>query len=572
MKRHALPFLLPLVVAAAPVLGQQSRPVDDAMLQNPPPGEWLSYGRDPQETHYSPLNQITTNNVQRLTLAWTQDIFGPTGRMESTPLVWNGTMFVTAAWGVVYALNARSGEVIWSWDAAIVRGGRAAGGVSPLGNGTNRGAALYNDKLYVALLDGRLVALDAATGRLVWVRQTTPIGGEYSSTGAPRIANGKVIIGNAGAEFHSVRGYVTAYDAETGDQVWRFYTVPGNPALGFESPALEIAATTWSGEWWRWGGGGTAWDSFSFDPEANLVYIGTGNGAPWNHRWRSDGVGDNLFLNCIIAVNADTGELVWYYQTTPADNFDFTSTHTMTLIDVVIDGRERKVLVQAPKNGFLYVLDRLTGELLSAELITHVNWTSGIDMETGRPIETPLSIAARTGSEGAWIIPGTGGAHSWHPQSWNPATGLIYIPGQNVTTFHRYNPDFVPVMGQNGTGSGGSAPRPPQPESELPVGFLLAWDPVTQSERWRVTYETQQRNGGTLSTAGNLVFSGRSDGWFYAHDARSGDKLWEYQVAPTLAGPITYELDGRQYVTVATGPMQGMEGSSGRVWTFRLEQ
>ncbi len=577
MKRLSV-WSLTLVIAAltsAAVAVEQNGTVTDAVLRNPPSGEWLTYGLDYAETRYSRLDRINATNVHRLTQAWTWDIRGPGGaagpgstQIEATPLVHDGVMYAAGVWSYLFALDARTGAVKWTWDPAVVRGGIAAGGHTVINGSPTRGVAIYNGKIYAGLQDGRLVALDAKTGDLIWVRMTTPYGNsEYVVTGAPRIVNGKVIIGNGGAEFHGVRGYVTAYDAETGNQVWRFYTVPGDPSLPFESPALEKAAKTWSGEWWKYGGGGTAWDSFAYDPAANLLYIGTGNGAPWNHQWRSNGVGDNLFVNSIIAVKADTGEYVWHYQTVPADDWDYTTTMTMTLAEITIDGRRRSVIMQAPKNGFFYVIDRLTGELLSAEKITeHVTWATHVDMKTGRPVETSI---ARYGTTGAWISPGAGGAHNWNPMSYSPLTGLVYIPGQNTRGFYQRMESYTPQLGQFSTGTVRGQPSIPPPPPLKPTGFLIARDPATQKDRWRIEYETG-RNGGTLVTAGNVLFSCRRDGVLLAHNAATGAVLWEAPVAEAPASPMTYELDGRQYVTVLTGPPPGAQGIAGRVYTFVL--
>jgi PQQ-dependent dehydrogenase (methanol/ethanol family) len=378
---------------------------------------------------------------------------------------------------------------------------------------------------------------------------------------------GRVIIGNGGAEY-GVRGYVTAYDAETGDEVWRFHTVPGNPADGFESVALEVAATTWSGDWWELGGGGTVWDAIAYDPELDLLFVGTGNGSPWSREHRSEGVGDNLYLSSILALDPDDGELVWHYQTTPGDDWDYTATQHIMLADLVIDGIERPVLMQAPKNGFFYVLDRRTGELISAEPYAHTTWATRIDLATGRPVETPQ---ARYDEVGAYISPGPLGAHNWEPMSFNPATGLVYLPGQNSQYFYRRNPDFSPVPGRFNLGTGGGGPRTVEtPPAPTPPGYVVAWDPVENRERWRVPLEAG-RNAGTLTTAGNLLFTGRADGWFDAYDATTGERLWEYEVAPGLASPVTYELDGRQYVTILAGQGGTGGGPAGRVWTFRLD-
>ncbi len=563
---HRLAAVLLLPLLAAPLAAQRSAGVDAAALRAADPAEWLSHGRDLGETYYSPLDRINAANVDRLGLAWSWDIGGSQGRLEATPLLSDGVLYGTGIWSIVFALDARTGEEIWRWDPAIVRGGRQIGGASICCGPVNRGPALYEGKVYVGLLDGRLVALDAETGRLVWVRQTTPVGGEYSITMAPRIANGNVIVGNSGAEY-GVRGYVTAYDAETGFDAWRTYTVPGNPALGFESPAMEFAAATWEGNWWDLGGGGTVWDGMAFDPEANLFYIGTGNGAPWSREYRSDGVGDNLYLSSILALDGDTGEIVWYYQTTPGDDWDYTAVQNIILADIVIGGVERQVLMQAPKNGFFYVLDRITGELLSAETFGHVTWAYEVDMETGRPLEVP---EARYDGSGAWLSPGPRGAHNWNPMSYNPDTGLVYLPGQHNQRFYRVDADFEPVPGRFnlGTVSGNSSTRPDPPALPEPRGFLAAIDPATQEERWRIPH-TGSRNGGTMTTAGGLLFSATEEGVFYALDATTGARLWEAALPPGPATPITYELDGEQYVTILSGT--GDARSPGAVWTFVLD-
>jgi len=546
--------------AMAPAEARQGGGVSDGSLRNVPAQGWLTYGRDYANSHFSPLSRINTETVSGLRLAWTYDIGTRPGRPQANPLVSNGVLYATGAWSVVFAVDARTGEEKWRWDPALVSGGADSGGASFCCGPVNRGVALWGNKVYAGLLDGRLVALDAETGHLAWVRQTTPVGTDYSITGAPRVVNGKVIIGNGGAEY-GVRGFVTAYDAETGDEVWRFYTVPGNPALGFESQALEFAAGTWTGEWWILGGGGTVWDAIAYDAEADLLYIGVGNGSPWSRDLRSPGGGDNLYLSSIVALRPDTGEYVWHFQTTPGDDWDFTATQNIVLADLVIDGVERKVLMQAPKNGFFYVLDRLTGEFISAGPFGFVTWARAVHPETGVPIE---SAFARYGREGQWIAPGPIGAHNWEPMSFSPQTGLVYIPGQNNARFYQAAAELDPTPGQWNLGlASGSFGQSPLPE-DLPPGFLLAWDPVAQEEVWRVPIQSQ-RNAGTLATAGNLVFSGQADGTFFARNAETGDLLWSEQLAPGMASPSTFELDGRQYVTILAG------SADARVWTFVLD-
>jgi quinohemoprotein ethanol dehydrogenase len=561
--------LATIFVPFQPVVGQQSGDagtVDAAALAAAAPTEWLSYGRDQAETHYSPLNQINAGNVDQLEVAWSWEIPKTGARLEVTPLVSDGVMYATGAHSFVFALDARTGEKLWQWDPGIPD--ERQGGPSVCCGDVNRGVAIYGDKIYAGLLDGRLVALNKETGLVDWVVQTTPPGQDYSITGAPRIANGNVIIGNGGAEY-GIRGYVTAYDTETGAEAWRTYTVPGNPADGFESEAMRIAAETWNGEWWVVGGGGSAWDTFAFDPEANLVYVGTGNGAPWNRDIRSPGGGDNLYLSSILALNADDGELVWHYQTTPGDDWDYTATQPMMLLDLTIDGRERNVIVQAPKNGFFFVIDRLTGEFISGQpYADDVTWATGIDSQTGRPMETPEARYG-TNRQGAYLSPGPTGAHNWRPMAWNRETGLVYLPAQNTQSYYEMVTDFQYTLGQWNTGTtirgGGSRTRPDRPELTGPRTMLVARDPATNTEVWRAP--STGGNGGTLSTGGNLVFRGSANS-LIAHDATTGEQLWETEVGGGTATPMTYELDGVQYLTIAAG--SNRDGP--RMWTFALNR
>ena len=444
-----------LVIALLAVPGtwvlaaQQDDGVSEDTLRAAAPAEWLTTGRNYAETRYSPLDQIDADNVERLGLAWSWIIPKTGARLETTPVVSDGVMYATGPKSFVFALDARTGERRWQWDPGIPD--EREGGPSICCGDVNRGLALYGDKVFAGLLDGRLVALDRGTGLVAWTVQTTPRGADYSVTGAPRVVKGNVIIGNGGAEY-GVRGYVTAYDAETGDQVWRSYTVPGNPADGFENDAMRRAAETWTGEWWIVGGGGTVWDGMAYDPEADLLYVGTGNGSPWNRDIRSPGGGDNLYLSSILALNPDTGEPVWHYQTTPGDDWDYTATQPLMLLDLTIAGRERKVIIQAPKNGFFYVVDRLTGDLISASAFADdVTWAIGVDVDTGRPIETPEARYGRTG-QGVYLSPGPGGAHNWPPMSWNPGTGLIYLPAQNSASFYQMADDFEYRQGVWNTG------------------------------------------------------------------------------------------------------------------------
>jgi len=557
LRAALLPIVSMAALAAMPMASAGvAAQVDEGALTSPADGEWLTYGRDYAETHFSPLDQINAGNVTGLEVAWTWDIPKTGARLESTPLVHDGILYATGAYSFVFALDARTGEKIWEWDPAIAQGN---GGPSFCCGAVNRGVALYGDKVFVGLLDGRLVALNRLTGAVEWSVQTTPPGADYSITGAPRVVRGNVVIGNGGAEY-GVRGYVTAYDAETGDQAWRFYIVPGNPADGFENEAMEMAAETWNGAWWTVGGGGTAWDGFAYDPVLDLLYIGTGNGSPWSRDERSPGGGDNLFLSSIVAVRGETGEYVWHYQTTPGDDWDYTAVQPIMLLDVTIQGRQRAVLVQAPKNGFFYVLDRITGEFISAQgYADDITWATGVDQETGRPVETPEARYGTMG--GVYLSPGPTGAHNWRPMSYNPATGLVYLPAQNTSSYYERAPvDYRPGQWNTGTGRGGAS-RATRPESRGPRTMLLGWDPATNREVWRVP--SNGGNGGTMATAGNLVFRG-SGQMLMAHNAETGAELWSSDVGNGTATPVTYEIDGRQYVTILSG------SNPPRVWTFAL--
>jgi quinohemoprotein ethanol dehydrogenase len=524
--------------------GQGAKAIDDAALRHADArsAEWITHGRTYSEARFSPLTQINAANVKSLGVAWVFDTDTTRG-LEATPIIVDGKIFTTGSWSVVFAIDARTGKQLWKWDPKVpgAYGQRACCDV------VNRGVAVYKGKVYVGTLDGRLAALDAETGKLLWQVLTVDQKKPYTITAAPRVVKGKVIIGNGGAEF-GVRGYVSAYNADSGKLVWRFYTVPGDPSKPFESTALERAAKTWTGEWWKMGGGGTVWDSLAYDPELDLLYVGTGNGSPWNREIRSPGGGDNLYLSSILALRPDTGELAWHYQTTPGDTWDFTATQHMILADLEVGGRPRKVLMQAPKNGFFYVLDRQTGELLSAEAYTKISWAKGVDKTTGRPIEEP---AARYKDAVNFNQPGPFGGHNWQPMSFNPQTGLVYIPAQEPFFAFAQDKKFQYRPGTWNTGIDVTLLKDPPPI--IPRGHLLAWDPVAQKERWRVQYNLMW-NGGTLTTAGNLVFQGTSDGRFVAYSADKGEKLWEIGVGTgVIAAPVTYELDGVQYVAVMAG-------------------
>lgn len=532
---------------AAPVAA-----VDGARIiaANEEPGAWLAHGRTYSEQRFSPLSRITSDNVDELGLTWAYKLDYDRAT-EATPIVVDGVMYVTGPYSVVSALNPVTGTELWKYDPKVALTKAREGCCGP----ANRGVAVWKGKVYVGIYDGRLAALDAKTGKVVWeVNTIVDENRSYTITGAPRVVKDMVIIGNGGAEL-GVRGYITAYDTETGAQKWRFFTVPGNPENPPENKAMELALPTWTGKWWEFGGGGTVWDAMAYDPELDLFYIGVGNGSTWNRAVRSPEGGDNLFVSSIVALKPDTGEYVWHYQTTPGDNWDYTATQHMVLAELQIDGKPRKVLMQAPKNGFFYVLDRETGELLSAEKFAPANWASHVDMETGRPVETENADWSK---EGKLVSPGPLGAHNWMPMSFNPQTGLVYIPMQEAIAYLAPAPDEQ--YAGKGTWHLGAQPLAlPENKKEFDGavaahrGHLIAWDPVAQKEVWRQSHVTVW-NGGTLSTAGNLVFQGTADGRFVAYTADKGEKLWESPAnSGVMAGPITYEIDGEQYVTVAAG-------------------
>ena len=513
---------------------------------------WTATGRTYDEQRFSPLAQINEANVAQLGLAWFADI-GLSRGEEATPLVIDGVLYVSTAWSMVKAFDAATGRLLWDYDPEVPR--RTL--VKACCDAVNRGVAASGGKIFVGTLDGRLIALNAKTGKAVWSVQTTPQDQPYTITGAPRVIKGKVIIGNGGAEL-GVRGFVSAYDAATGRRLWRFYTVPGAPGQpdGEVSDAqTEIARGTWSGDaWWKQkAGGGTAWDAFAYDPELDLLYIGTGNGSPWSRKARSEGKGDNLYLSSILAVRPDTGKYVWHYQTTPGDEWDYTATQHIMLADLQINGTPRKVLMQAPKNGFFYVLDRATGKLISAEKYVPVNWATKIDLQTGRPVENPEARYSETGKS-FFATPSSLGGHNWPPMAFNPITGLVYIPAQELAVQFVDDPTFrkSPIGYNSATVMGGGNPEAKSPIAQA-KGYLLAWDPVHQREAWRAPRDTFG-NGGVLATAGNLVFQGTGTGHFKAMRATDGKETWSFWAqAGVLAAPMTYTVKGRQYVAVLAG-------------------
>jgi len=551
--------------SAAPSFGN----IDQARLDaaDADDDDWLTHGRTNAEQRYSRLDQINDENIQQLSLAWVAPLDTTRGQ-EATPIVVDGVMYTSTAWSKVYALDAATGKVLWQFDPQN-KGAKAAHACCDV---VNRGVAVWKGRVFVGTIDGRLIALDAKTGAKVWDVVTVDQKKPYTITGAPRVVKDKVLIGNSGAEL-GVRGYISAYDTATGKLVWRFYTVPGNPKDGPDNAASDdilekLARPTWYGDnYWKLGGGGTVWDSIVYDKELNQLLVGVGNGSPWNHKIRSAGKGDNLFLSSILALDPDTGKYKWHYQINPGESWDYTATQQIMLADLNIDGKPRKVLMQAPKNAFFYVIDRTNGKLISAQPYARQTWAKGIDLKTGRPIENP---GVRYEKGPAFIIPSGIGAHAWMPMSYSPKTGLVYIPAMEHPLVYG---DANPYEVHEGRWNTGVAFLAPPPMPGLPAtaegrrnalnamikGKLVAWDPVAQKARWEVQRDWPW-NGGTLATGGNLVFEGTARGDFEAYSADKGKKLWSFKTwRGTLAGPITYRVNGEQYIVV----MSGYGGSMG---------
>jgi alcohol dehydrogenase (cytochrome c)/quinohemoprotein ethanol dehydrogenase len=514
------------------------------------PAQWMTYGGDYAERHYSGLKGINKDNVKQLGLVWFAD-YDTNLQQAGTPLAIDGVIYVSTAWSKVYAFDVRTGKQLWKYDPKT-----PGEWIQNVCCGiVNRGIAAYKGRIYLGTLDGRLVAIDAKTGQEAWSVLTVDKSKHYSITSAPRIARGKVFIGNSGGEY-GVRGYIGAYDAETGKQLWRFYTVPGNPAEGFENEAMKKAAATWKGDWWKLGGGGTVWDAIVYDPKTELLYFGTGNGSPWNQRKRDTSESDNLYLASVIAVKPDTGEYVWHYQSTPADTWDYDAVSPMTTVDLTIDGKQRHVILQPCKNGFFYILDAATGELLRADPFTEVNWANGVDMKTGRP---RVNKNARYSAGKPWnLAPGVQGAHGWHANAYDPDTGLIYVPTQLAYFPMVEDPKYKPSTVGYNLGIDFAAQftffeKHPDAKRGF-TGYLQAWDPVTGKAVWKGEHNDGP-TGGALATAGGLVFhGGGASEEFRAYDAKTGEKLWSTKTqTAVIAAPITFEVDGKQYVAASVG-------------------
>jgi len=540
------------------------------------PGNWYTLGRDARQDYFSPLASIDATNVGRLGFAWAYDL-GTARGQEATPIIVDGVMYTSGYVGIVYAIDAATGKEIWRFDPHVAPESMR----NPCCDLVNRGVAVWQGRVYVASVDGRLHALDAATGKEVWSADTfIDHDINYSSTGAPIVAHNVVVIGNSGADMGhgGVRGYVSAYDLTSGALKWRFFTVPPAPGKPLEHAELALAAKSWApGRDAAYPGGATVWDGMTYDPDLNLLYFGTGNAAPYDIRKLGAGNGDMLFACSILALDPDSGKMVWYYQTTPGDKWDYDAVQKLVLADLTIDGKVEPVVMQANKNGFFYVLDRKTGQLLSARNFTYVNWASGIDPKTGRPIVTPQ---AEYYAKPKAIYPSAVGGHTWQPMSFDPVTKLVYIPvvdAPNVLFDMERNGGRLKYVNGNFTvgmllldesydpaglkSMFGPVPtlesiRAERPGQKIVRELIRAWDPVAQKAVWE--HETssgvRRSDGGVLSTAGNLVFQGQGDGQLVVYAADSGRQLKAIATGShIMAAPVTYAVDGVQYVAVQTG-------------------
>lgn len=576
MKKILLFFIIITVISCT---SKKSIDADDNMLSNAAEhkGEWLTHGLNYAEDRFSLLNQINKENISKLGLAWVTEFESKRG-IEATPLVADGIMYLTSSWSVVYALDAKNGNIIWKYDPKVPF--KMAEKVCC--DVVNRGVALYKGKIYSGTLDGRLIALNANTGKLEWEVLSVDTTKPYSITGAPRVVDGKVIIGNGGAEF-GVRGYITAYDPKNGQQLWRFYTVPGDPSKPFENKAMEMAAKTWSGSWWKYGGGGTAWDAMAYDPTLKLLYVGTGNGSPWDRKYRSNGVGDNLYLSSIVALNVTNGQLAWYFQTTPGDSWDFTAAQHIILADLEIKGEKKKVLMQAPKNGFFYVIDRTNGKFISGDPFVYTNWAKKLDSTSGRPIEEPGVHYETVNTD---VSPNYNGGHNWQPMAYNPKLNLVYIPARENATNYGHDTSWKYNQVGFGTGNGwnlaiGTDPTKPMhfdtATKKFPRGMLIAWNPILKKKVWTIQ-QTADWNGGLLATTTDLLFQGTAEGDFVCYDGSNGKVLWKINLGGgIIAPPISYQLADKQYISIAVGwgggygmkkkfaPLQ-----TGKIFTFVL--
>jgi len=536
--------------------GAQAQSADDLRKDNASPGNVLTYGMGYNNQRYSPLKQINASNVSKMQPVWAYSLNNPQGQ-ESQPIVHDGIMYVTTH-NTTVALNPITGKQLWKNEIELPQDvfKMACCGI------LNRGAAIFEGKLFRVTLDAHVMAMDAKTGKQLWKVKAADYQNGQAMTSAPLIANGVVMTGIAGGEY-GTRGFVDGWDPATGKRLWRFHTT---------AAPNEKGGDTWPGDTHEKGGAPT-WLTGTYDPELDLVYWGTGNGGPWNPNARK---GDNLYICSVVAIRPKTGELVWHYQFSPNDPYDYDATEVGMLIDMKVDGKDRKVLAQANRNGFFYVLDRANGELLKANPYVKVNWADSIDLKTGRPVQSDADRRVRAG-EDVEIFPSVLGGKNWTPMSWNPETQLAYANTLNISwPYQLSKPEYKKgewYLGINFRGVN-------MPKNE-PHGYLSAMDPLTGKSKWQMAWPGQPSMAGTLSTAGGLVFTGAATGEFMAVDANNGKKLWEFQTSSGIIGlPVTWEQNGKQYVTVLSGAggvwaLLGDERMSqvpagGSVWTFAL--
>ena len=558
--RYVAVFIFGIQLASVAMSAAVDKPAGAA-----PDGEWRLIGNNPEQQHFSALKQINDATVKRLGLAWYADMPGKDG-MVGVPLVAEGVIFQSGPLGTVYANDARTGKLLWSFDSQIQF---PMGVEASWGSRLSRGLALWEDKVIKATGDCRLIALERKTGKKVWESQVCDIANHKTITGAPRVGDGKIFIGNSNADSGIGRGHVDAFDASTGRHLWRFYTIPGDPAQGFENKVMEMASKTWGKDYWKKSGGASVWDAITYDPVLKQLYIGTDGASPFDPTKRGEGAGDELFTTSIIALNADTGAYVWHYQTTPGDGWNYGATMHIMIADLPIGNQKRRVVMEAPKNGFFYVLDARTGELVNQpKTLVDVTWASGIDMKTGRPVQVDSAKYWLDRDKSTVISPSSLGAHSWMPMSYSPFTGLVYIPVMDM-----------PTARGEGEGDGFYYAL----KHKLPFkGVLVAYDPIKQKERWHQDVGRPYQ-GGALSTAGNLVFQGTTEGTFNAYRADSGKKLWSMPVGSgILRTASTVEIDGEQMIIVPGGPgttaalavfknLAGSPGGPSRLFAFKLD-
>ncbi len=550
-------MLTGLTLLAAAVLAKPAGPL-------PVDGrDWYTFGGSQAGDHYSALTQVNAANISKLGLVWSYDI--DSFDAYTAPLAVGGVLYFAAGHSIVHALDARTGKLLWQYDPAVAD---VAGPRMRAGWGI-RGIAYRDGKIFTATRDGRLIAVDAKTGKLAWSAETLDEAPGAYITGPPFVAGGVVVIGFGGADYAPVRGYVTGYDAATGKRVWRFYIVPGDPKKGFENEAMATAAKTWTGEWWKFGGGGAAYQGMVYDAKYDRIYVGTGNGFPWNQKIRSPGGGDNLYLGSIVALDAKTGAYAWHYQTNPGNTWDFNNAMDIELADLVIDGQKHDVILHAPKNGFFYVIDRASGKLLSAEKFAKVNWADRIDMTTGRPVINPEALYPN--GKPFVLYPFPNGAHGVQAMAFSPKNGLTYIPvmeGGRVHIDPANSATWQPKPGMFvNTGLG---PAPADIKVPPAVSKLIAWDAKAQKLAWSIP-TPGVFNGGVLATGGNLVFEGLNTGHLVALAADTGRELWRFNAQNgILSAPIAYTVAGKQYISVIASFRSSFAGTPN--WDYRQQQ